>query len=122
MIRIYLALAIVAALGLAGWRVHHSIYQSGYAAAQKADNKALDDAADANAAMQKTLAAAEGAAAECLAGREADSKAAQDAATAADAARKRIASQAANANKKLAELMAGECKAWAELPACGSVP
>lgn len=120
MIRVYLALAIIAALGLVGWRVHHNIYESGRADQRKVDDKALNDAADANAAFQRTLAAAEGAAAECVAGREADATAAREAAAAADGARKRIAAAADKANKKLSDLMAGECKAWASLPACGS--
>jgi hypothetical protein len=116
----YAWLIALALIGLGGWYVHHRIYQDGYAAAQKADNKALDAAADTNAAMQRVLAVAENAAAECADGRKADEAAAQRAAEAATQERDKIAKRAALANKKLSDLMAGECRDWAKMPACGS--
>jgi hypothetical protein len=121
MATIYGWLIALALVVCGGWYMHHRVYQDGYDAAHKADEKALKDASDANVAMKSALAAAESAAAECAAAREADQKAAEIAANMAMEARKRIAASAAKANKKLADLMAGECKAWAQAPACGSM-
>ncbi len=118
--KVYAWLIALALVVCGGWYVHHEIRASAIAEQKKLDDKALDDAADINAAMQRVLAVAENAAAECAKGREADQAAAKAAADAAQHERDTIAKRAAATSKKLSDLMAGECKAWATMPACGS--
>jgi len=57
----------------------------------------------------------------CEDGRIADAEAAKDAVEAADKARAALIARAGKADKALRNRMAGECKAWAAEPACGSL-
>jgi ATPase subunit of ABC transporter with duplicated ATPase domains len=122
MTTVYGWLLAIALLVVGGWYTHNRVYQSGFDAAKKADDKALDQAADANATFQRTLETLKASVKECEDGRATDTEAAKRAAEEADHARAEIAAKAKKASKALADRMAGECREWATQPACGSVP
>lgn len=123
MIRVYLAIALAAALGLCGWYAHHKVYRSGYDAGQKSVQDALAKAEDANQAFVSVVAAKDKSIASCELGRIADQKNAEAAAKEADAARAALAPKFDAADRALSKrLSSDECHEWANEPACGSVP
>jgi len=115
------ALVLLVALIAAGWRIHHNIYQSGYDAAEKKATAVISQLENTATASKDVIARLESDKKVCEEGRLADAKAAKAAVDAADKARVALIAKAGKADKTLREMMSGECKIWAQQPACGAL-
>jgi len=116
--------ALMAVFLFVMWWDHHErqIGREESAAKITAISAQLTEAQSANRSNNDAIKALQEANHQCEAGRIADKDAQTKALQDRDAAQVKLSNDAANARATLQALLAGRCKAWAALPACGVSP
>ena len=124
MTRIYILLGCLALVFGAAWFIDHSAYKRGMAEGnRKAElaQGALLAAIDINTSGAEVIDRLRASLKSCIDDNARDVRTAQAASEAARADADRIAAELAEQNARRIAQQSGECRSWAEQPACGSV-
>jgi len=120
---LWFGLVVAIVIALLAWNHHERAIGRAQADAKIAAIQAqLTEAQSANESGERAIDALKSANGQCEAGRLADKAAQAKALQDRDAAKAKLAQDATAARAKLKAVLAGRCKAWADLPACGVTP
>lgn len=118
MIRFYASLILLAVLGIASWALHHGGYVSGVADTQAQ----VSQARDANASAMSTIAQLQMSMATLQLNIILDAAAQSKALAARKQEQLSLTAKFDAARAKLAALLNGDCKTWAQQAACTVTP